>query len=417
MKNRFLTVLAALALFAQPVCAIDLSRLPHDVPSLLAWLRAPDRSLDPAYVFQPSTPWTVGMETSMIDTRARMSHDMTIIRNLPDGTVQVDHPSLVSDQQSPAAWKLGASLSYGKLSLGYGSEIFRRSPGKNTLFSFSYWKQAFGIQAQYYKVFDFVSTRYQAEQPDAAQEEMLLTSGMPALSRKLSLDAYYAFEHKRFAYTSAYKCDVIQRRSAGSWMLGAKYVQGDMRYNAADEAIIQFHQGAGCFTSQQFSLGGGYSYNWVPLHRQPAGEGLRGLRNLTLNATVMPLVTLLNHFQTIGYVYPDWETAVAVVLREKGRSDYSEDLASDVASYRRNHCKDGEKNRLNGRPSLSVITRMALCLNWNRFCVNASFQFNQLPFYGSSHNNWNQGDISVSDIVARGVFYDWMANLHFYVRF
>ncbi|MBQ8937402.1 MAG: hypothetical protein IJ570_05000 [Prevotella sp.] len=44
----------------------------------------------------------------------------------------------------------------------------------------------------------------------------------------------------------------------------------------------------------QLSLGGGYSYNLVVLNREERGPHLRGFRNLTFNATLMPMVTMLS---------------------------------------------------------------------------------------------------------------------------
>ena len=52
-------------------------------------------------------------------------------------------------------------------------------------------------------------------------------------------------------------------------------------------------------------MGGGYSVNFVPWHRDPVGPRDEGLRNLTVNLTAMPVITLFNHLKTTSYVYDD----------------------------------------------------------------------------------------------------------------
>ena len=78
----------------------------------------------------------------------------------------------------------------------------------------------------------------------------------------LNLAGYYTFNHRRFSYPAAFTQSYIQRRSAGSWLVGFSYQGGSIvtsdelkakNPNAPDVRIYLGH----------FGIGGGYGYNWV----------------------------------------------------------------------------------------------------------------------------------------------------------
>ncbi len=88
---------------------------------------------------------------------------------------------------------------------------------------------------------------------------------------------YYIFNHRRFSYPAAYSQSTVQRRSAGSMMLGIGYTRhslevdwerlgdlmeerlGDSYYTAALDSSMQFSKVK--YTDYSVSLG--YGYNWV----------------------------------------------------------------------------------------------------------------------------------------------------------
>lgn len=76
--------------------------------------------------------------------------------------------------------------------------------------------------------------------------------------KTLNVNAYYAFNGRRFSYPAAFSQNYIQRRSAGSFLLamsgqaqeGASSGSADMYYHVTNLAV-----------------GGGYGYNYVPARR------------------------------------------------------------------------------------------------------------------------------------------------------
>ena len=88
---------------------------------------------------------------------------------------------------------------------------------------------------------------------------------------------YYIFNHRKFSYPAAYSQSTVQRRSAGSAMLGVGYTRhslevdwerlgnlmeqrlGDSYYKQAIDSSLQFSK----VKYTDYSLSVGYGYNWV----------------------------------------------------------------------------------------------------------------------------------------------------------
>ena len=78
--------------------------------------------------------------------------------------------------------------------------------------------------------------------------------------KTLNMNAYYAFNNRRFAYPAAFSQSYIQRRSAGSFLLAASAM--------GQQAIFDMEQLPEMrLKMTNIGIGGGYGYNYVP------GEG------------------------------------------------------------------------------------------------------------------------------------------------
>lgn len=83
-----------------------------------------------------------------------------------------------------------------------------------------------------------------------------------ATMKVLNLAGYYTFNHRRFSYAAAFNQSFIQRRSAGSWLLGFSYQGGSvkttdaLKEKSADAPEVRMYTG-------HFGIGGGYGYNLV----------------------------------------------------------------------------------------------------------------------------------------------------------
>ena len=91
-----------------------------------------------------------------------------------------------------------------------------------------------------------------------------------------NITGYYVFNHRRYCVSAAYNQSYIQRRSAGSWLVGLSYQGGNIKTSdkrkelKPDDPDVRISVG-------HLGIGGGYGYNLV--------LGKKWLFNLTLLPT------------------------------------------------------------------------------------------------------------------------------------
>lgn len=73
--------------------------------------------------------------------------------------------------------------------------------------------------------------------------------------KTLNVNAYYAFNHRRFSYPAAFSQSYIQRRSAGSFLLAASFMNQKSSLDWDPDQELK---------TTNIGLGGGYGYNFVP---------------------------------------------------------------------------------------------------------------------------------------------------------
>ena len=73
--------------------------------------------------------------------------------------------------------------------------------------------------------------------------------------KSLNVNAYYAFNHRRFSYPAAFTQSYIQRRSAGSFLLAVSGQGQRAKTKAQYESLLNV---------TNIGIGAGYGYNWVP---------------------------------------------------------------------------------------------------------------------------------------------------------
>lgn len=77
-----------------------------------------------------------------------------------------------------------------------------------------------------------------------------------------NITAYYVFNHRRYSVSAAYNQSYIQRRSAGSWLVGLSYQGGSIKTSDKRKELMpdapDVRIGVG-----HIGIGGGYGYNLV----------------------------------------------------------------------------------------------------------------------------------------------------------
>ena len=154
--------------------------------------------------------------------------------------------------------------------------------------------------------------------------------------------------------------------------------------NQDDELFLSITSGLSKYGTQQAMLGGGYSVNWVPLHRNPENpRNGKGLRNLTLNATLLPMLSYYNHI-------------VSEAKTEQGGTITT---------------------RFNGNLSLAVTAKAGLGFSWDRYFLNAMVIYNHFGFKNAANTVWQDDGNTRNDIDTKARFFDLTAKIQFSVKF
>ena len=331
--------------------------------------------VDTTCIYQPKPCFSLGLFTT--GQKAGFDVDVNFGINMPDGSPLTGSSSYSLGEG--LCKKIGLEVGYGNVGFGYGLEVGHRSAAKKSSFAFNVVGKSWGVRLNYFKITNqFVSGLTLGEESDAFYLHDEFTSEEMAALRSFTIDGYYVFNNKRFAYPAAYKMGLVQRRTAGSWMLTARYMQGDL-YNSHEAAMDSYNL-LDCFATMQASVGGGYSVNFVPWHRDPVGQRDEGLRNLTINLTAMPVITLFNYLKTTSYEYDE-----DMNLGEK---------TSKVMCY----------------PMPNYIGSAAVSLTMGRVYFSTQFTYNRFYFRSRDAFNAQHEDLpeDVTKLDYRGIFHDWM---------
>ncbi len=385
LHRRLFSVIAFVAVFSLQASAQDNPGLFRRV---FAMIGRPSAELDPAAVYQPAARWSFALTGDLRQAGTSQDRNFeTLSFNMDDyGNVEtVSIPVVINSRLNGSVDKaVGFQAGYGKLSLALSKKF--RGEGSNSSFSFDYLSAGAGISVQYIKLSHEVA--YDLILGDENSPIYTTSSDVtekPGQMRAFIVDAFYAFNRRSFAYSAAYKGNVQQRRSAGSWMFGTKLILSDYSLYPG-EVIAMWSGGQARQSSTQVSFGGGYSYNIVPLHRQPYGDREKGLRNLTINLTAIPMVTIFNQFTSTTYDFVD-------------EDDYVE----------------AGKSVMNGKLLLNYVTRIGIGYTHNLYSFNLSASNDSFAYKGLSSIVY-QG-VSNDAVETSGKFFRWTVALRLCKRF
>lgn len=331
--------------------------------------------VDSTYIYQPKPCFALGFFTT--GQKANFDVDVDYGVDLGDG-YSLAGKSCFSLNESLCK-KIGLEVSYGNVGLGYGVEVGHKSAVKKRSLGFNILGKSWGFHLNYYKITNPFISKLTIEDNNGEifyQDEF--TPEGHATLQNFTLDGYYVFNNKRFVYPAAFKMCLIQRRTAGSWMLTARYMQGKL-YNSPEAAWDSYNL-LDCVATMQASIGGGYSVNFVLWHKDPAGSRDEKLRNLTVNLTAMPVLTVFNYLNTTSYEY-DTE----------------------------GNCIDEDNSKVLCNPMPNFIGSTAVSLTMGRLYFSTQFTYNYYYFRSRDAFDASQLDIpyDVDDLNFHGTFRDW----------
>ena len=194
-------------------------------------------NVDTAYITRPKTKWTLTarlnlsgakIESEGIDNGQHFKSEMT-----------ADYKSTISVGVSYLGFSLNFALNPAKMMGKYNDyELNINSYGKR-----------FGWDFIYQDAHNFTGWH-----DHEGMERIELPADMLSV-KTLNLNAYYAFNSRRFSYPAAFSQSYIQRRSAGSFLLAASGMAQQAELNWDQKLDLKM---------TNIGIGAGYGYNYVP---------------------------------------------------------------------------------------------------------------------------------------------------------
>ena len=199
--------------------------------------------IDTAYITRPQTKWT-------LTARYNVSGAEIESEGIEEGRhfkseMKADYKSTLSVGVSYLGFTLSMALNPAKLMGKYHDYEF----------NFNSYGRRFGFDIIYQDAKNFTGWN-----ETEGMERVTLPADLLSV-KTLNVNAYYAFNSRRFSYPAAFSQSYIQRRSAGSFLLAASGMgqRGTVHGERLDMQEMTFKM-------TNIGLGAGYGYNYVP-HR------------------------------------------------------------------------------------------------------------------------------------------------------
>ena len=196
-------------------------------------------------------------------------------------TLEIYHISDRSGQEvvfSPKpSYKLGPYIGWRWVFLGYTIDLTHLDGGARQDLNLSVYSNQIGFDLFWRKSGDDyrISRADFGKTYDTRALRNVSFEGFSSSVRGFNI--YYIFNHQRFSYPAAYSQSTIQRRSQGSPLAGFGYtrhkldINWEKFYQLADSRLGEDYLSGAIDTTLQrsqvdytdFSLSGGYAYNWV----------------------------------------------------------------------------------------------------------------------------------------------------------
>lgn len=263
---------------------------------------------DTAYIGRPDARWTIKYRGNLSGADMRTT-------NVTDG---VQNRSRVT---ADCRGTLSMAVAYRGLGLGVAVNPAKfAGKCKDFEYNLNSYSNRYGFDVV------FLSSKTYHGYKAADAERIDIHKGQIS-QNALNLNFYYAFNYRRFSFPAAFSQSYIQKRSAGSWMIGASF---DGSKTELNDMTIRLNE---------FAVGAGYAYNLVIA------------RHWLCHLSALPTMTIYSHDYT------------------KTRTSADEDNAPSATSTMRHDMKYHF-------PSAIITGRGAVVYSWRNKFAGATAVYN-----------------------------------------
>lgn len=310
-------------------------------------------TVDRNYIEQPKPSWAIEARYTMNQSTLKM-----------ETTWDNPQTDLSLKSNNGLSKSAGLWLGYRGYGFAYSKEIGRTN---GSTFSFGAMGGSFGINLRI--------SSYGSDMPDLyvdgervaifdAEDDRL---DDPIKVRTLFLDGYYMLNGKHFSYAAAYDNSLIQRRSAGSLVVGGMYCHSRTDYSTDSNWLLSvLMEGVGKMKFTQGSLGAGYAYNWVPA------------KGWLVSVMAMPMVTLYNRTKEYLYdTYPHNPNLPDEAWQNLSEEEFAEWLFDDNTTI---GMKNERIEESSNKVKLNFDARLSVVYNFDRWYLRAYGHYNQFRY-------------------------------------
>ena len=324
--------------------------------------------VDPVYIEVPDKPWRVILRYK--ENAVNVNYDQSLSDPVNNQRLEWN-----MNFQPPMASSVGFWIGYRGTGVSYSVPI-NKNAGRYFSVSSTGAKYGFNFRL---RRFDTSETTYNYKYYNndelVKEEDLTGHTYAPVWVRSVYLNGYYVFNGRRYSQAAAYNQSVIQRHSAGSFLLGATLYQSSFDFSDSENSImILYSNNTGRLKLQQANIGIGYGYNLVPF------------RGFVLNAMAMPAISVYNRVKATKFDcnytlfgeakttdnYGQWNPETHKWANGETHKPLAEgeNWENQIESWESGYETDYSALRL------SYDLRAGICYNWKDYFIGAQAQLN-----------------------------------------
>ena len=327
--------------------------------------------VDPKYIEVPDKPWRVILryKENVVNVDYDYNADLPVPNERVEWNLSFD---------PPVASSVGFWVGYRGTGFSF-SKSLTKNAGRYYSFSTTGAKYGFNFRLRRFNTDDaqFSAKEYKDDKLAEEPYDTAFSMPSPVWIRSVYLNGYYVFNGRRYSQAAAYNQSVIQRHSAGSFLLGATWYQSSFDYSDMRNGYFMiFGDGVSRIKVHQANLGVGYGYNWVPL------------RGLVVNAMAMPTISVYNRVKVDKYDfnyylapddpvddYGEWNKETK--RWANGKSDKPLGMLKDGNDI---YYWDDESETSYSALQLNLDLRLGIAYNWSNFFIGLQAQYNNFIY-------------------------------------
>lgn len=345
------------------------------------------KKVDPRYIEVPEKPWRVILryKANMVNVDYDNSIDFPATNEYSEWNLHFEPP--VATSIGFWAGYRGTGLSF-SLPLTKNAGRYFSISSTGAKYGFNFRLRRFNTSSATLSATDYKDG---IRNGDGYHDEQELAA--PVWISSVYVNGYYVFNGRRYSQAAAYNQSVIQRRSAGSFLLGATWYQSSFDYSDISNFLFMMvGHGVHRIKVHQANIGFGYGYNFVPF------------RGLVINAMAMPTVSVYNRVKVYKYDFNFDVTSPVTEVDDYGEFDSETKTWANGKTHKPFYmykegdllgCWEVDPETTYTWLRLNLDLRLGIAYNWRNYFVGAQAQYNNFNYKN------NHGKVNIYDAYAR----------------